>query len=288
MDITDEPMDVDMDDHSQQILWVPPPSHSESSTGLYDFHTDAEGLWVIHHWKPTSNAHIESFHNRWPPSRTSACACVWIAIDCGISPLSRALGSEEYEAKFKRDVEGLRREFAHIVGSHSSGTGEGGGKVTPEMVDTLAVKYGVLSGKWLVYTKPDQVDELWRKVVRVVAAERGHGQAKVSARKVIENVQQPPTQSLPSDEAIEWDGGTPEPSEGHVICVYVEDYMNKRGVDELRKALRFRAGVFWKIGFKSDAYTYLGIYKNNPWGLRPSRYHDSDHNTGGRFGKGLN
>ncbi|KAF9451468.1 hypothetical protein P691DRAFT_627247, partial [Macrolepiota fuliginosa MF-IS2] len=111
--------------------------------------------------------------------------------------------------------------------------------VTPEMIDALAVKYGVLVGKWLVYTRSESVDQLWQKVVRI-ASDRGYGRAKVSTRKVLSE---------------------------HVICVYVDDYTNNREVDDLRRMLRLRAGVFWKIGFKTDAYTHLGIYKGNKFGL---------------------
>jgi hypothetical protein len=134
-------------------------------------------------------------------------------------------------------------------------------QLTPQMIDELAVKYGVLSGKWLVYASPEEVDQLWRKIVRVVAFDRGYGSVKVSPRKVLE----------PSSES-----SLPDPTEGHVICVYVDDYLDKGEVDGLRKALRFRAGVLKRIGFKPDVYTWLGIYKGNKFGIRPSKYHDSD------------
>lgn len=62
----------------------------------------------------------------------------------------------------------------------------------------------------------------------------------------------------------------------HVICVYVSNYLDLEDVDELRRLLREEGGVRWKIGFKPDVYTYLGIYAGNPWGIRPSRYHDVD------------
>ncbi|CAA7263645.1 unnamed protein product [Cyclocybe aegerita] len=61
--------------------------------------------------------------------------------------------------------------------------------------------------------------------------------------------------------------------EKHVICIYVNDYTNKPEVDALRKGLR-SLGVKWRIGFKTDAYTHLNIYKDNPWNLRPSRFHE--------------
>ncbi|KAJ3563740.1 hypothetical protein NP233_g8747 [Leucocoprinus birnbaumii] len=250
----------------ESIYWVSPPSAAEaSSTGVYGLYGDSDGLWVTYNWKKDSpDARIEPFYNRWPPSRTSSRWCSWISVNCGLSPSIQNLPSEELEKRFRRDVVGLKTEFDAIRAK--------GGQVTPEMIDALAIKYGVLSGKWMVYSKPEAVDQLWRKIVRVVAFDRGYGQVKVSARKVLDSNEHG---------AQEQEGGVPVPDEGHVTCVYVEDYTNRQEVDELRKALRFRASVFWKIGFKPDVYTYLGIYKGNEWGLRPSRYHDSDNDTGG-------
>lgn len=258
----------------QHVDWVPPPSKSETATGLYKLYTDYEGLWVLYDWKDDPNAHIEPFYERWPPSRTSSRACAWISVDRGLSPAILQLGIEGYRKRFHRDIEGLQKEFEQVIGQLDVD----GSKVTPEMVDALAVKYGVLSGKWLVYARPGNVDQLWRKIVRVVAVDRGHGSVKVSARKVVETSAEP---SPSVTTGVEWDGGTPEPSGEHVVCVYVDDYTDKKDVDALRKALRLRAGVFQEIGFKPDVYTWLGIYKGNNFGLRPSRYHDLDYKKGG-------
>lgn len=273
MNADEQPMDVDIINNLEMLInWVAPPSLSESSTGLYSVYSREGGLWVIHSRQLTSNIGIELFHKRWPPSRTSAHCCAWIAINCGISPVLRPFGKESYEKKFRMDVGGLRREFAQLV--------EGGGKVTGEMIDMLAVRYGVLSGKWLIYENSDQVDQRWNKVMNAVASGRGYGQAKVSTRKAIEGA--PLAQRSITHGAEGW-GRCTQDSSGHVICTYVDDYTDKQDVDELRNVLRLQAGVFWEIGFKPDAYTYLGIYQNNPWGLMPTRYHDRTDNKIGEM-----
>lgn len=61
-----------------------------------------------------------------------------------------------------------------------------------------------------------------------------------------------------------------------MVCVYVDDFTDEEDVSELRRMLRACAGVEWKIGFKHmhDAYTILGIYSQNRWGIMPSRYFD--------------
>jgi hypothetical protein len=275
------PDDIDSMD-IDAVAWVAPPSATESSQSrIYELYTDEEGLWVIYKWQ-TSNpdARIEPFYNRWPPSRTSSRTCAWISVNGGLSPYVTSLNLEERTERFKRNVKGLCEEFQAIIAGVSGEVQE----VTPAMFDALAVKYGVLSGKWMIYSTPENIDQLWRKVVRVVAFDRRYGQLKVSTRKVFENdgAEIPNQPSHPPN-----DGGEPVPGEGHVICVYVDDYTNKQDVDELRRALRLGAGVIWKIGFKPDVYTLLGIYKGNEWGIRPSRYHDADDYRGGGSGRNV-
>jgi hypothetical protein len=117
--------------------------------------------------------------------------------------------------------------------------------VTVDEIDRIAVTHGVLSGKWMIYTDTRRIDQLWGKVVSLLCVDLKRGSMKVSPKKE---------------------------GDSHVICVYVDDYSNMEEVNRLRDALR-TAGVFWKIGFKPDAYTHLGIYARNQWGIRPSRYH---------------
>lgn len=118
-------------------------------------------------------------------------------------------------------------------------------KVTVDALDQIACEHDVVSGKWLIFVSSDAVDGLWEKVVRLVCMVRKGGCAKVTPNKGI---------------------GT------YLICVYVEDYTNIEDMLSLREALR-GIGVGWKIGFKMDAYTHLGIYSKNEWGIRPNRHY---------------
>ncbi|EKM77521.1 hypothetical protein AGABI1DRAFT_61608 [Agaricus bisporus var. burnettii JB137-S8] len=266
MDI-DQPIDLDIDHEVIELPdWVMPPTQSEIDDGLYDLHEDDEGIWIVYDWKDDNpDARIEPFYQRWPPSRTSSSLCSWINVNRGLSPASQ-LDQDAFDKRFHMDIEGLQKEFVEI--ENKVDTEEL--KLTPEMIDELAVKYGVLSGKWLVYASSEEVDKLWRKIVGIVTFDREYGSVKVSSRKVLE----PSSESSPS--ATECNGGVPDPDEGHVICVYVEDYLDMDEVNRLRKALRFQAGVFKRIGFKPDVYTWLGLYRGNKFGIRPSKYHDSD------------
>ena len=135
------------------------------------------------------------------------------------------------------NIEGLKAAFEAIVQS---------GKVTEEAIDKISKENNVVVGKWLVFEEESKIDMLWGKILYQLVVQQGKGSAKVSTQK---------------------DG------ERHVICVYTQDYTKMEEVRALRKMLR-SAGVKWKIGFKTDAYTHLNIYKNNAWKLRPSRFHD--------------
>ena len=133
------------------------------------------------------------------------------------------------------DIKGLSASFQALALS---------GTVTTETLDEISKAHNVISGKWMIFEEPDKIDMLWGKLIYHLCVERQKGFAKVST----------------------WKKG-----ERHVICVYVDDYTDLEEVNGLRKALE-DIGVYRRIGFKPDAYTHLGIYKENAWNIRPSRY----------------
>ena len=133
------------------------------------------------------------------------------------------------------DLKGLSDSFQSLALS---------GTVTPETLDQISKTHNVITGKWMIFEESDKIDMLWGNLVYHLCIERQKGSAKVST----------------------WKKG-----EKHVICVYVDDYTDLEEVNGLRTALK-AIGVKRKIGFKPDAYTHLGIYKENAWNIRPSRY----------------
>ena len=118
------------------------------------------------------------------------------------------------------------------------------GTVTTESLDQISKSHNVITGKWMIFEESNKIDMIWGKLIHHLCVERQKGSAKVST----------------------WKKG-----ERHVICVYVDDYTDLEEVNGLRIALR-DIGVKRRIGFKPDAYTHLGIYKENAWKIRPSRY----------------
>ena len=57
----------------------------------------------------------------------------------------------------------------------------------------------------------------------------------------------------------------------HVVLIYNNDFTNEAEVMELENSIR-NLGIKAQLSYKPDAYTYIGVYKNNQWGLRPTIY----------------
>ncbi|KAK0460164.1 translation initiation factor eIF 4e-like domain-containing protein [Desarmillaria tabescens] len=141
------------------------------------------------------------------------------------------------KAAQENQVDALKSSFQALLA-------RGNKFITVDSLDQIACESNVVSGKWLIFSDSRGLGEFWEDVVRLVCLFRRKGCAKVS------------------------------PNKGHdryVICIYADDYTDLEDVNALRDGLR-RIGVTWKIGFKMDAYTHLGIYGKNAWGIRPNRY----------------
>lgn len=106
-------------------------------------------------------------------------------------------------------------------------------------------------GKWLIFIKSQDVDEVWEKIK--VATKRGDlGEyAKVSTSR----------RNKKSDDL-----------ETKVICVYTYDWTDKNDVRRIRDALR-QIGITSKIPYKADKDTRSGIYSNTV-NSRISKYYE--------------
>ena len=173
----------------------------------------------------STSENLVQYLSRWPPSRTPAIYGPWIMVQRG-GPKPTANPA---------DIKGLSASFQSLALN---------GTVTPETLDQISKAHNVITGKWMIFADPGDIDMIWGKLIYHLCVERQRGFAKVSTRKR---------------------------GERHVICVYVDDYTDLEEVNGLRKALK-DIGVVRRIGFKPDAYTHLGIYKENAWKIRPSRY----------------
>ncbi len=95
------------------------------------------------------------------------------------------------------------------------------------------------SGKWLIFVKKENVDEIWEKIKKAVEEGKLGDSAKVSTAR------RSPL-SLNSN--------------NHVICVYTYDYKDEEDVKRIREELR-KLGITWKIPYKADKDTMKGKYR---------------------------
>jgi hypothetical protein len=97
------------------------------------------------------------------------------------------------------------------------------------------------AGKWLLFVKRKDVDEVWEKIVAAVKRGRLGSHAKVST-------------SLPNEFAL-------RPGK-HVICVYTPDANDREDVMRVRAELR-ALGFAARIPYKTDQATMEGRYEGS-------------------------
>ncbi len=146
--------------------------------------------------------------------------------------INSPIESEETE----NDVIGLQQSWEQLKDS--------GRPVCLQTITELAHTHQVLTGKWLFYVSTGlKVDHVWSLVSRATLQESLGHSTKVSS----------------------FMGG----DRTHVICIYNRDFTNTEEVLQLENRIR-AVGIKCQLLYKPDVYTYLGIYRNNSWGLRPT------------------
>ncbi|MCJ1229840.1 hypothetical protein MMC12_006510 [Toensbergia leucococca] len=119
---------------------------------------------------------------------------------------------------------------------------------------------GVVTGKWMLFPMPEDVNRWWK----VVAEGTASGELGIAAK-------------------VATDDGRGE-RESRVICVYTADFEDRADVKRVLQRL-VAAGLVRKKGpmgedrgvfYKCDAFTHLGITGGNEWELKPSLYASRD------------
>ncbi|KAG7088630.1 hypothetical protein E1B28_012602 [Marasmius oreades] len=139
-------------------------------------------------------------------------------------------------------VAAMKASFEELASAHRR---DGNITLTVASLDELARRHGITAGKWMMFCTTGEVDMVWEKVARFCMEEM-KGYARVSPNKG---------------------------DDQHVVSVYVEDFEKYSEVMRVREALK-EIGFNRPIGFKMDAYTLLGIYRKNPWGINCNRYYE--------------
>ncbi|KAH3763530.1 hypothetical protein Pelo_4610 [Pelomyxa schiedti] len=113
----------------------------------------------------------------------------------------------------------------------------------------LAVEYGCVSGKWLLFADTARVNDTWGKLRQSIQSD---------PRSVL---------ALAKVSTTPGQGGR-----SHVICVYTPDFTDEADVMAHRRQLH-ALGFHAKLTYKPDIYTHLGIYRKNRWGIPPHAYY---------------
>ena len=137
------------------------------------------------------------------------------------------------------DVDGLLESWERLL--------ESGRPVCLQTITELAHMHKVLTGKWLFHvTTGLKVNHVWEIVARTTVNGELGTSAKVSPYE-----------------------GKQGESYRHVVCVYNDDFTNTEEVLALENKIR-ACGIKFQLLYKPDAFTHLGIYRNNAWKLRPT------------------
>ena len=118
--------------------------------------------------------------------------------------------------------------------------------VKGEAIDRLARESGLVVGKWLIYSSPRSINDVWKTVAAAYVKDELGVNIKVSTASQSETNE-------------------------HVICVYTWNYLDVSDVERVREKLR-SFGFDRRLYYKPDIYTYLQIYKKTFPQLRASRY----------------
>ncbi|XP_066990700.1 UPF0696 protein C11orf68 homolog [Macrobrachium rosenbergii] len=145
----------------------------------------------------------------------------------------------------KHEIPALRKLLEDWEAKQTSGQ-----RITPDTVIEMAKKYRCLCGKWLIQKETGiKVDLAWAAIAKAVASGQCGISAKVSPVDDLTGVYQ----------------------RKNVVCVYNSDFTDRSAVEKLNDSIR-NAGVKCTMTYKPDVYTYLGIYRNNKWGIKPTIY----------------
>ncbi|KAL2194581.1 hypothetical protein P885DRAFT_80269 [Corynascus similis CBS 632.67] len=117
----------------------------------------------------------------------------------------------------------------------------------------LAVACNVVMGKWMLFPEPGYVNEVWAKIANATA----NGELGIAA-KVDTRVRA---------------------NKERLVCVYTQDFRDKDDVARVLNRMRELELVMpggKQIYYKSDAWTELGIYGGNHWGIAASTYSSNE------------
>lgn len=192
-----------------------------------------------------------NFLNRLKPSTTPVSSGPWIWID---NPHAKR-PSECHVRNFKQEGYRLlencasqRRDLETQYSDKHTGviTKMPTVDVLKEDIVKLARVNNIMNGKWMLFSSPSHVDDVWARVARATSAgELGTGAKVATAR---------------------------DDRKSRLICVYTYDFSDKNDVKRVWRKLNELKLVEQGIFYKCDAYTHLDIMNDNEYKLKASMY----------------
>ena len=183
---------------------------------------------------------FDEFIEKIKPSCTSCEDAAWIHTSLG--NLHYTSADEEHRILSALDV------WEKLVESKKN--------INSSNIDTIANKYGLKHGKWMLFPSCDEVDGIWSALSRtLVRKELGScTEIKVSTYSNADRK--------------------------HVILAYTDDYEDTTDVFDIAHAIQKAvetSGVQHALAdtrmlYKPDIYTHLNIYSKNPYHLKPTIY----------------
>ncbi|KAF9451502.1 hypothetical protein P691DRAFT_807613 [Macrolepiota fuliginosa MF-IS2] len=203
-------------------------------------------------WMKTSEMPLQDFLTRYKPSMVQ---------NDGTKPWIWAKGSnalkgdaneveahEEAQALLKEVTERIKviQEDPSIPTRSNKKTGARSKKELREEAQAeasnklkeIAIRYGYVCGKWLIFAPSDKVDLIWTNIANSLV----YGPLSTTAASLAK------VSTSPEHET---------PNYQHIICVYVPDVYDKEAVVEVMKVLLRNHGAALS-GVKSDLYTAIG------------------------------
>ncbi|RHZ57968.1 hypothetical protein CDV55_105393 [Aspergillus turcosus] len=205
------------------------------------------------------NEPVNDFLARLPPSTTKEKDVgPWIYVT---NPHRKTHPDEHAIAKLVREGTELLHRFedekAELEAEHDRSRSKSKAALTRKLnplrqtleqdIFALARKTGVVSGKWMMFITADRVDRYWEAVATGTVSGQLGDAAKVAT-----------------------DDGSGRP---RLIAIYTKDYADRQDVKRVLEQL-VDLGLVKKderpIYYKCDAFTYLRILSDNPYGLKAS------------------
>ncbi|KAK2803216.1 hypothetical protein FQN50_007083 [Emmonsiellopsis sp. PD_5] len=123
---------------------------------------------------------------------------------------------------------------------------------------------GILSGKWMFFPSVRQVDRVWA----IVAEATAKGDLGIGAKVA-------PDPGFGDGDVDDDD------SQQRLICVHTADFADREDIRRVLVGLKelrlVRVGMGeGPVYYKSDAYTWLNVYRGNSYGLKPSMYSSTE------------